>query len=53
MDIVALVFYAAVCALLGVFAPRFGNVGLRLIVGAGIGILAAFALPFLRALVGA
>ncbi|NKX45245.1 hypothetical protein [Roseicyclus persicicus] len=49
MDVTALAFYAAVCALLSLAAPRLGTPLLRLGVGALVGIAAAALLPVLRA----
>ena len=48
MDPVALVFYAAICAVLSLFAPQLGGRVTRLAVGAGVGVLAAAILPLLR-----
>lgn len=53
MDVIALAFYACVCAALSVLAPRLGTFTLRLGVGAAVGILAAMVLPLLRGLIGA
>ncbi|UWQ95576.1 hypothetical protein [Gymnodinialimonas sp. 57CJ19] len=52
MDMIALSFYAAICGLLSLAAPAFGTPGIRLAVGAGVGIAAAAALPFIRSTVG-
>ncbi len=52
MDPVSLVFYAAVCGLLSVFAPRLGSPATRLGVGAVVGLLAATILPALRGAFG-
>jgi len=48
MDFIALAFYACVCGLLSVFAPRLGTPLIRLGVGAVVGIAAALILPMLR-----
>jgi len=48
MDPVSLAFYALVCALLSLFAPRLGGRAVRLIVGALVGVVAAALLPILR-----
>jgi hypothetical protein len=48
MDLVALAFYAVVCALLSLFAPSLGGRLQRLVVGAGVGLVAAAVLPALR-----
>ncbi|MDE0850153.1 hypothetical protein [Yoonia sp.] len=52
MDITALGFYACVCGILGVFAPRLGTFYVRLGIGAIIGALSAFILPLLRGMMG-
>ena len=48
MDPISLVFYAIVCGCLGYAAPRFGGPGLRLAIGALVGIAAASVLPLIR-----
>ncbi|MDD9717844.1 MULTISPECIES: hypothetical protein [Dinoroseobacter] len=48
MDPVSLAFYALVCAVLSLFAPRLGGRAARLVVGALVGVLAAAVLPLLR-----
>ena len=53
MDPVAIAFYALVCAILSVFAPNLGGLAPRLVVGAGVGIAASVALPFIRDFAGA
>lgn len=52
MDPIAIVFYAAICGLLSLFAPQFGGVAPRLAVGAVVGIAAAIALPLLKGAMG-
>lgn len=52
MDTTTLTFYAAVCGLLGLIAPWLGNMVFRLIIGGIIGLIAAGALPLLRASFG-
>ncbi|MEO0990885.1 MAG: hypothetical protein AAFX00_08055 [Pseudomonadota bacterium] len=52
MDMVALLFYAAVCGLLSVFSPQIGGMTTRFGIGAVIGLLAAASLPTLREVVG-
>lgn len=52
MDPISLIFYALVCGLLGLAGPKLGKAPMRLAVGACVGILAATALPGLRALIG-
>lgn len=49
MDVTALAFYALVCALLSLAAPRLGTPFARLAIGALVGIAAAALLPMLRA----
>ncbi|WP_224823234.1 hypothetical protein [Cognatishimia sp. MH4019] len=51
MDPLTLIFYAVVCAVLSLFAPKLGGRGPRLAVGAAVGVLAATALPYLAAMV--
>lgn len=53
MDPLALAYYALICGLLGLAAPRLGGSALRFGVGVAVGLLAASVLPLLRALVGA
>lgn len=52
MDLIALGFYACVCGILSVFAPQLGTIYVRLGVGAIVGAVSAFALPFLRGVIG-
>ena len=52
MDPISLVFYAIVCGLLSLFAPNLGGYLPRLIVGAGVGLVAALALPTIRGALG-
>lgn len=49
MDIIALAFYAVVCGLLGLAGPRLGAAPVRLGIGAAVGIIAATALPYIKA----
>ncbi|MDF0601829.1 hypothetical protein P1J78_13870 [Psychromarinibacter sp. C21-152] len=49
MDPVTLTYYALVCGLLSAFAPTVRRRIARLAVGAVIGLVAAGALPFVRA----
>ncbi|MEM9269898.1 MAG: hypothetical protein AAGA78_13265 [Pseudomonadota bacterium] len=51
MDIVAICFYGVVCGVLGLLAPVFGNFFLRLLVGVGVGVGSAVAMPSLRPLI--
>ena len=48
MDPVTITYYALVCAVLSLFAPRLGGSIPRLFVGALVGMLAAGVLPQLR-----
>ncbi|MEM9230104.1 MAG: hypothetical protein AAGB10_10900 [Pseudomonadota bacterium] len=48
MDPFALIFYAAVCGLLGYFAPTLGRAPARVIIGAIVGIAASAVLPIVR-----
>lgn len=52
MDIVALAFYAAVCGILSLFAPNLGGRVQRLLIGAGVGVMAAAILPAIRGAFG-
>ena len=52
MDPISVVFYAIVCGLLSLVAPNLGGYLPRLIVGAGVGIVAAFTLPMIRGMMG-
>ena len=50
MEPISLAFYAIVCGILSVVAPNLGGFLPRLIVGAGVGIVAAIVLPIIRQL---
>ncbi|MCB1761944.1 MAG: hypothetical protein KDI27_02240 [Gammaproteobacteria bacterium] len=52
MDLFNLAFYAVVCGLLGLAAPWMGRISVRLLVGMLVGIVAAGALPTLKAVLG-
>jgi len=52
MDPVTLSFYAVICGLLSLAGPTLGRPAIRLVIGAGVGLLAAGALPYLRAALG-
>jgi hypothetical protein len=52
MDTFPIAFYAALCGLVGVAAPRFSRWPARLGFGALIGVVAATALPHIRAIFG-
>ncbi|MEM7720696.1 MAG: hypothetical protein AAF222_15985 [Pseudomonadota bacterium] len=52
MDPIALTFYAVVCGLLSLFAPKLGGRVPRLAVGAVVGVLAAAILPVLHGMMG-
>lgn len=52
MEPISLVFYAIVCGLLSAFAPNLGGFGLRLAIGAVVGIGAAAALPYVHDMMG-
>ncbi len=51
MDPLTLIFYAAVCGLLSLFAPHLGGRVIRLAIGAVVGVIPATTLPFIAALV--
>ncbi|MGR3638867.1 hypothetical protein [Alterinioella nitratireducens] len=48
MDPITLGFYATVCGALSIASPRFGTFLPRLVIGAGVGIVAAALLPVIR-----
>lgn len=52
MDPTVLVYYAIICAGLGVVAPLLGRMSARLLVGAGVGIIAALLLPVVQVIFG-
>lgn len=52
MDIVALIFYATVCGLLGWAGPRLGAPPVRFGIGALVGIIAVTVLPLVRSVLG-
>jgi hypothetical protein len=52
MDPVPMVYYAAICGLLGVAAPRLRRFPVRFGVGVGVGLAAAGLLPVLRRWLG-
>ncbi|WP_238366380.1 hypothetical protein [Mesobacterium pallidum] len=52
MDPIAIVYYLAVCAALTVYSPRIKSTGLRMGIGAGVGMVAAGALPYLKTFAG-
>jgi len=52
MDAVNLAYYAVICALLSVAAPYLNRRIIRLGVGALVGLVAAGALPLLKAVFG-
>lgn len=51
MEPISLAFYATVCGVLSVAAPRLGGFLPRLLTGALVGVIAALILPFLRGLI--
>ena len=51
MDPFALLFYAIVCGCLSFAAPKLGGRLQRLAIGAGVGVVAAALLPFIRQVV--
>ncbi|MCB1760054.1 MAG: hypothetical protein KDI68_09800 [Gammaproteobacteria bacterium] len=52
MDLFNLVFYAVICGLLSLAAPRLGRFPLRLGAGMLVGVAAAAALPAIKAALG-
>ena len=52
MDVLTLAFYATICGALSALSPRLRTPARRLVVGAAVGVLAAAALPHIRAVLG-
>jgi hypothetical protein len=52
MDPVTLAYYAVICGLLSLAAPRLATPMQRFVAGVLVGLVAAGGLPFLRALGG-
>ena len=52
IDPAAIAWYAAICGALSAFAPSVGGRGLRIAVGAVVGVLAATLLPAVRSVLG-
>jgi len=52
VDLVPLIFYGVICALLGALVPQGMRTGARLGLGAAIGVAAAALLPILRSALG-
>lgn len=52
IDPVAIAFYGCICAALAAYAPARTRRIVRLAIGAGVGIGAAAALPFIRSAIG-
>jgi hypothetical protein len=52
MDLFNLAFYAVVCGILSVAAPRLGRFPLRLGTGMIVGVVAAAALPTIKSALG-
>lgn len=50
MDVIALAFYATVCAALSYYAPALNKSVYRLLVGAIVGVAAASLLPVVKGL---
>jgi len=48
MEPFVLAYYASVCAVLSFFSPFLGGMLTRLLLGAVVGVIAAFALPAMR-----
>ncbi len=51
MDILALTFYGIICGALAYISPTMKNTLIRLAIGVGTGLIAASALPLVRAVV--
>ena len=52
MDTISVAYYATVCAILSLAAPRLGRRFVRLAVGAAVGLVAAAILPMIRTNLG-
>ncbi|WP_319530308.1 hypothetical protein [uncultured Cohaesibacter sp.] len=52
MDIFATIFYAVVCAVLGIAAPRVSSFWMRIGMGALVGVVASNLLPVIKSLIG-
>ncbi len=52
LDPISLVYYAIVCGLLGIFAPRLRTAPIRFATGVVVGLIAAGLLPALRGMIG-
>jgi hypothetical protein len=53
MDLAVSAYYAAICGVLGLAAPRVENPWLRFLLGVVVGVAAARIAPVFRGLVGA
>lgn len=51
-DSTAAIWYAAICGGLAAFAPSLGGRGMRIAIGAVVGILAASLLPWIKGMMG-
>lgn len=51
-DSTAIIWYAAICGGLAAFAPQLGGRGMRIGIGAVVGIIAASLLPWLKNMMG-
>lgn len=51
MDVLTSGFYAIVCGVLAAFAPQGSTRLVRAVIGAGIGLVAAFTWPILHGLI--
>ena len=52
MDLFVMAFYAVICGLLSWLAPNLGCAGIRMGIGAIVGVIAATILPVIRSSIG-
>ena len=52
MDPITMIYYAVVCAALGITTPRIPGTATRLVTGAAVGLIAAAMLPWMRGVIG-
>ena len=52
MDPVTMTYYGAICGMLALAGPRLSPVAVRFLAGAAVGLVAAWALPHLRQMLG-
>ena len=52
MDLVTMTYYGAICGMLALAGPRLSPVAFRFLAGVAVGLVAAWALPHLRQMLG-